>query len=134
MTPETIQMNSIKFRADMIPLILSGRKTQTRRLEKKGDVGDVLQVVPGLTIQITAVSKELLRSITEFEARAEGILDGGCLNCGKPEPCGCDHPHPLARDSFVALWDSIYSDRPGCAWADNPTVWVHTFRVVEDET
>lgn len=37
-------MNSIAFNADMVRAILDGSKTHTRRIGKKGEVGDVLWV------------------------------------------------------------------------------------------
>lgn len=73
---------------------------------------------------VLEVRVERLQEITEAGARAEGIADGGCLNCGHNEPCGCDVPAPDARDSFINLWDRIYGKRPGLAWADNPWVSV----------
>lgn len=84
-----------------------------------------------ITLEVTGVRAERLQNITEGDARAEGITDGGCLNCGNHEPCGCGNPIPDARDAFIWLWDSINGKRPGCAWADNPFVWVIAFRRVE---
>ena len=82
-----------------------------------------------ITLEITKVKVERVQEITEEDARAEGIIDGGCLNCGKPEPCGCSDPRPDARDAFVWLWDSIYAKR-GFGWDSNPWVWVIEFRRV----
>ena len=76
-----------------------------------------------LTLEITDVRVERLHEISEEDARAEGITDGGCLSCGESEPCGCDSPHPDARDAFIYLWDSIYSN-----WHANPWVWVVEFK------
>lgn len=78
-----------------------------------------------ITLEITGVRVERLNSISEADARSEGITDGGCLNCGNPEPCGCDFPTPSARDSFVRLWESTGGD-----WHANPWVWVIDFRRV----
>jgi hypothetical protein len=82
-----------------------------------------------LTLEVTAVRVERVADISEADARAEGITDGGCLTCGKNEPCGCDDPKPDARDSFVWLWDSINAER-GYGWSVNPFVWVVEFKVV----
>lgn len=80
-----------------------------------------------LTLLIEDVRVQRLQDISEEDARAEGIVDGGCLSCGRPEPCGCAFPSPSARDSFVGLWNSIYGPD---AWFDNPWVVALTFRPV----
>jgi hypothetical protein len=81
-----------------------------------------------ITLEITGVRVERLVDISEDDARAEGITDGGCLNCGESETnCGCLNPQPDARDSFIHLWESI--NGPG-SWAANPWVWVVEFRRV----
>lgn len=78
-----------------------------------------------IDLEITAVRVERLHDISETDARAEGIIDGGCLNCGNPEPCGCDSPAPDARESFCHLWQSINGEK---SWHANPWVWVVEFR------
>jgi hypothetical protein len=70
---------------------------------------------------------EPLQAISESDARAEGIIDGGCLNCGESEPCNCPDPMPSAVDSFVRLWDSIYGNNLVYTWNTNPLVWVIEF-------
>ncbi|AHF77948.1 Phage protein [Sodalis praecaptivus] len=80
-----------------------------------------------ITLEITGVRVERLRDISEEDARSEGIIDGGCINCGNPEPCSCDTPNPDARDSFVYLWQSIYGEE---SWQTNPFVWVIEFKRV----
>ena len=81
-----------------------------------------------ILLEITAVRVERLQDISEADARAEGVTDGGCLNCGEPEPCACAQPAPDARDSFCRLWQSI--NGPG-SWADNPWVWIVEFKRVQ---
>ena len=66
---------------------------------------------------------------TEEQARAEGITDGGCTNCGHNEPCGCEAPAPSAIDSFAHLWHQINGAE---SWAANPWVWVVEFRRIEE--
>ncbi len=70
-----------------------------------------------ILLEITDVRVERLNAISEEDARAEGIIDGGCLNCGEPEPCGCANPEPDATDAFAYLWQSIYGQE---SWNANP--------------
>lgn len=81
-----------------------------------------------ILLEITSVSVERLNAISEEDARAEGIIDGGCLNCGEPEPCGCANPEPDATDAFAYLWQSIYGQEN---WNANPWVWVIEFKSIE---
>jgi hypothetical protein len=79
-----------------------------------------------MTLTITDIRVQRLNDISEGDARAEGITDGGCLNCGEPEPCACSSPSPDARDSFAALWNQINGQD---AWQINPWVVALTFSV-----
>lgn len=81
-----------------------------------------------ILLEVTGVSVERLQDISEEDAAAEGISDGGCLNCGEPEPCGCADPKPDARDAFARLWHSINGEE---SWHANPWVWVVEFKRVE---
>ncbi|MHC1939314.1 hypothetical protein ACYP3S_10455 [Klebsiella pneumoniae] len=82
-----------------------------------------------ILLEITGVRVERLNAISEEDAREEGIIDGGCLNCGEPEPCGCANPEPDATDAFAYLWQSIYGQEN---WNANPWVWVIEFKRIED--
>ncbi|AYC20098.1 hypothetical protein DZA65_03223 [Dickeya dianthicola] len=73
-----------------------------------------------ITLEITGVRVERLNDISEDDARAEGIADGGCLTCGEP--------HPDATDAFAHLWQSIYGEEN---WFANPWVWVVEFRRID---
>jgi len=86
-----------------------------------------------IPLEITGVKVERLQDISEEDARSEGIIDGGCLNCGNPEPCNCSDPYPGARDAFIHLWNSINGKTPGKAWDDNPFVWVVSFKKLSEE-
>lgn len=83
--------------------------------------------VSRILLEITDVRVERLQDISEEQARAEGITDGGCTNCGNNEPCGCDCPAPSAVDSFCHLWGEINGPH---AWDANPWVWVVEFKRV----
>lgn len=78
-----------------------------------------------ITLEVTGVRAERVGDISEADARAEGITDGGCLNCGESEPCGCASPEPSARDSFAWLWQNINGEY---SWHANPWVWVIEFK------
>lgn len=70
-----------------------------------------------LTLEIADVRVERLQAITKADALAEGIHPS-------------DKPHVSERVMFQALWDTINGTRPGCAWADDPWVWVVSFQRV----
>jgi hypothetical protein len=71
-----------------------------------------------ITLEVTGVRVERLREITEADAEAEGVSSNL-------------ETRTLARDEFRALWESINGKRPGCAWEQNPWVWVVEFRCVK---
>jgi len=77
-----------------------------------------------ITLEITNVRVERLQIISEEDAIAEGMQRSD--NTGMyPSPQGnCDH----ASWAFHYGWDSINGKRKGCAWADNPWVWVIEFK------
>lgn len=83
------------------------------------------RIASRITLEITGVRVERLQDITEEDARAEGITDGGCTECGNHEPCGCANPSPDARDAFCFLWGEINGAE---SWAANPWVWVIEFK------
>lgn len=77
-----------------------------------------------LTLEVVDVRVERVQSITTEDCIAEGY--------------GPTH-YPASRERrtirpiewYEALWQSINAKRPGCSWADNPWVWVVTFKRVE---
>lgn len=81
-----------------------------------------------ILLEITSVRVERLNDISQEDAQAEGIIDGGCLNCGEPDPCSCVNPQPDATDAFAYLWQSIYGQEN---WDANPWVWVIEFRRID---
>ena len=84
-----------------------------------------------ITLEITDVRVERLQEITQGAARAEGITDGGCLNCGESEPCGCADAAPDARDAFAYFWHTMHPEKSVHGWHTNPWVWVISFRRVK---
>ncbi|AUY01261.1 hypothetical protein [Escherichia coli] len=67
-----------------------------------------------ILLEITDVRVERLRSMSQDDARAEGVIAAsGPMEAGL---------------AFRELWDSIYGEE---SWQANPWVWVITFRRVE---
>nr|WP_262390046.1 hypothetical protein [Burkholderia arboris] len=79
-----------------------------------------------ITLEITGVRAERLQSISESDARAEGVtiadhhMRGYCAGSYRP---------PSIR-AFHDLWDSLNAAR-GHGWDTNPWVWVVAFRRIE---
>ena len=67
-----------------------------------------------ITLEITDVRIERLQSISEADAKAEGI---------EPAECCLAHYH-----GFSKLWQNVYGSE---SWEANPWVWVIEFRRVE---
>lgn len=81
-----------------------------------------------ILLEVVSVRVERLQEISEPDARAEGITDGGCVNCGEPErSCNCDFPMPDYRDAYCHLWEQINGPE---SWHANPFVWVIEFKRV----
>ncbi|WP_230942162.1 hypothetical protein [Burkholderia cepacia] len=74
-------------------------------------------------LEITSVRAERLQSISESDARDEGVaiedhhMRGNCAGAFRP---------PSIR-AFHDLWDSLNAPR-GYGWDTNPWVWVVAFR------
>lgn len=79
-----------------------------------------------ITLAITGVRVERLQSISESDARAEGVtieehhMRGYCAGAYRP---------PSIR-AFHDLWDSLNATR-GHGWDVNPWVWVVQFRRID---
>jgi hypothetical protein len=88
--------------------------TPTSRV--KWQIGRKYSIVPkrgaagiGQFIRITNIRYEHIQDITEADAIAEGV--------GSVE-------------EYKSLWESINGKTKGARWADNPPVWVLTFKLV----
>lgn len=74
-----------------------------------------------ITLDVLDVRVERLQQMDHADATAEGVTAlEGYHDDGSGTP----------RGKFRVLWDSINGKRKGCAWADNPWVWVVAFRRV----
>ena len=100
-----------------------------------------------ITLEVTDVRVERLNSITEEDAKAEGILPNQrapldstsriCTNCGRhihqhigsvdvcPQSHGDTFTNWTTKGGFKILWESI--NGPG-SWDLNPWVWAITFK------
>lgn len=88
-----------------------------------GAVGDRL-VCGDLTLEITAVRIEQIKSITEADAVAEGCISTVVVN-----EAGDDYTGLYATEHYLLkLWDSIHGEG---AWLVNPWVWVIEFRLLQ---
>jgi hypothetical protein len=128
------------FFPGMDEAILSGRKTQARRLAGGVIPPDTMRVPwLGVTLQVIRVWREPLQDISDEDARAEGIHElplqegqSGAWWTGDVAAGSKLHGRTPAQ-AFRLLWDSLYGNRPGARWEDNPTVWVIHFRVLPAE-
>lgn len=81
-----------------------------------------------ITLEVVNIRVERLQHISNDDARAEGV---------EPESVevyedayGDAHYVDDYQTPFEAHWESINRKRKGCAWADNPYVWVVDFKRV----
>ena len=83
-----------------------------------------------ILLEITGVSVERLKDISEADARAEGIgaVDVAFAGDKRRDPVTQQHPPVRFADSYQDLWESI--NGPG-SWDANPWVWVVEFKRVE---
>ena len=82
-----------------------------------------------ILLEITDVRVEQLKSISEEEARSEGVaqLREGFWKHYQP---GWTQHQLSARGSFTTLWESIYGFGE---WDRNPWVWVIEFKRIEGD-
>lgn len=95
-----------------------------------------------ITLEVTSVNVERLQSISEADAREEGLRgitkDGQLIKYGVPDRDGlpgnddCGWPwcewRTDPREAFQKLWNTI--NGPG-AWDQNPWVAAYTFKVLD---
>jgi hypothetical protein len=141
--------NTISFRADMIDLILSGRKTVTIRPMKPqpkpgdltlpeyphGRVGDIVTVRerPDIRLRITGRPATWLHAIKGEYISREGLCTSLCKWCkiaGGYKECNVCICRYLAPQAFYRLWESLYGDTE-YKWENNPCVWAIQFELVE---
>ncbi len=120
--PDEIECNRSHFSRPAYEASITWNKDMYGKLRS---LSTMPQSFSRILLEIVSIRVERLNGISEQDARAEGITDGGCVCCGNPEPCGCANPSPDARDAYIWLWESIYG---AGSWAANPWVWVVEFK------
>lgn len=69
-----------------------------------------------LVLPVVTVRAERVCSISEADARAEGV---------EPDYEKDGRVRNTSRSAFAGLWDYINGQRSGASWAANPWVWVY---------
>ena len=108
-----------KFATQDVPLVIVGRKTQSRRLERKFDVGELFYIrstsgaeYPDQVFEVTRVWSESVQSISHQDMLAEGI-----------DLCNASVLY-IARERFRRIIDRHYPS----IWESNGLVWAHEWR------
>lgn len=125
----------VKWRVGDDYAVQSGRNKPAvwRRRAMNGDL-EIAHGKPGAfcgnswretRIRITRIWKERVQDISEADAIAEGVT----WNMPSPEGWPAQARNGLVA-KYAALWDTLH-DKPGERWADNPSVWVLEFELVE---
>lgn len=76
-----------------------------------------------ITLEVVSVRVEMVRDITEADAKAEGAVPHEYYEGAGGEPF-------TYREAFEDLWNSI-NEKRGHGWDVNPWVWVVEFRRVD---
>jgi hypothetical protein len=110
------------YRADLRPEDIADERA-ARRIVRTGGVPWKSPIfmprwASRITLAVTGVRAERLQSITEEDAQDEGVSREGAAALY------------TRVGVFGLLWNQINGKRKGCAWVDNPFVWVLTFEVV----
>lgn len=97
-----------------------------------------------ISLEVTSVRVERVQDISEEDAIAEGLArvtkDGSLFKYGIADRDGLPGNDDYGwswkeweadpRQAYRKLWDQINGRKPGCAWSDNPWVWVVSFKRV----
>jgi len=98
-------MRMIRFKRCFLPLILEGRKTQTRRFSGRYQVGEIYRVNrTEIWILITRKYRQRLQDITLEDVHREGFR---------------------SQEEFRRAWTRIYG-----SYDPNQQVWAYEFRLI----
>lgn len=81
-----------------------------------------------LSLEIIDVRVQRLQTITEEDARSEGVEPAFA---GRLYPSGRAAPIMSYVRGFAEAWDRMHGKSPTAAWASNPFVWAITFKRLE---
>jgi hypothetical protein len=84
-----------------------------------------------LILKVKTVRVERLKTISEKDARAEGVSYDYSTRTF-PRSGGAKVQRSCARDSFIKLWDELHGQKGPKSWDANPWVWVVEFETVGD--
>lgn len=105
--PKTCSIERLITMPSDIELVLSGKKTATRRNGRYADVGEIM-TLQGKDFVIEKVYSQSLGELTDEHAKQEGY------------------------DTVEDYKQSILSYHPGMPWLPQMRVWVHEFRPVQE--
>lgn len=101
--PKTCSIERLITLPHDIQLVLSGKKTATRRNGRYADPGEVMEL-QGQKFKITGVYQQTLGELTDQDAQKEGF------------------------QSVEAYKDHILNLHPNMPWLSHMKVWVHEFQ------
>jgi len=78
-----------------------------------------------INLTVKSIRVERVQEITDEDAKAEGMKNMPYMLPSDKEPPKFGEPICLWR--YRELWDIINGKKEGCAWNDNPWVWVIEF-------
>jgi N4-acetylcytidine amidohydrolase len=105
--PKTCSIERLITMQSDIDLVLSGKKTATRRNGRYADVGEIM-TLQGKDFIIEKVYSQALGELTNEHAKQEGY------------------------ETVEEYKQSILSYHPGMPWLPQMRVWVHEFRPVQE--
>ncbi|WP_129690887.1 ASCH domain-containing protein [Gottfriedia acidiceleris] len=105
--PKTCSIDRLITSLSDIELVLSGKKTATRRNGRYADVGEIMSL-QGNNFVIEKVYSQSLGELTDDHAKQEGF------------------------ETVEEYKQAILSYHPGMPWLPKMKVWVHEFSPVKD--
>ncbi|WHZ03100.1 ASCH domain-containing protein [Neobacillus sp. YX16] len=105
--PKSCSIERLVTMESDVKLVLSGKKTATRRNGRYADPGEIM-TLEGRQFIVDRVYSQSLGELTDNDARSEGF------------------------STVEEYKQSILAYHPGMPWLPHMRVWVHEFRPLED--